>query len=245
MKANWQTLKDILLIVLFALVIFFIATCNQHLGEIKEMNRIEALQKQEIEHYKDQAGKDHATIQTMSSTAAVIEKVFSRKLDSVANAYDIKIKDVKEYIGVAFKVHGSGSAVVTKPTEPTIIHDTLDGVVKLDTLDSKLDVDDGFLTLHADIYKSNKSKYDYFYTDSLTAVKHVKKYGFLNLRKRTLFDFAFTNKNAFITGLEQFEKESPAERKRFGIGPFVGYGWLGNRFGITAGISVSYNLIRF
>lgn len=242
---SWSSFKNILLFVLIVLVIYFMATCSKHQGEIKELKRVEELQKQEVEHYKDQADRDHATVQVISSSAAVIEKAFSRKLDSVAEVYDIKKKNIQEYIEVAFKAHGSGTGAITKPTEPTVVHDTIDGVVRIDTVDSKLDLDDGFLTLHADIYKTGKYGYDYFYSDSLMAVKRVEKYGFLKLRKRTIFDLAFTNKNAYIIGLQQFEKESPLEHKRFGIGPFVGYGWLGNKFGISVGIGLTYNLIRF
>ena len=244
-------MKDILLIVLVLFIIFQIYTCKHQSNVISEMDRMHKIDSQQIQRHVDEEGRQHAVIEVAKSSNEVISKVFAMKLDSISKIFDIKNKkNIQEVMELAFKAYGKGRGTVTVPVGPErIVHDTVDGIARIDTIDQKLSIDtsmDKHLTFNADIFKTGKFRYSYTYTDSLMAVKHNKKYGLFNLRKREVYDLAFSNKDAIITGLKQFEKESPAERRRIFIGPTFGYGWYGKgmKFGPTFGISIGYGLFR-
>src|SRR5699024_7357646 len=77
----------------------------------------------------------------------------------------------------------------------------------------------------------------------MSLTKYEQGTGFLNLRKRQYLDVHFNNpifKPLNVTGFEITPKP-----KRFGIGPYIGYGFNGRKWTPSIGISVHYDLIRF
>jgi len=99
-------------------------------------------------------------------------------------------------------------------------------------------VQDGYLDFHADVYDELNAPYEYAYSDTLEFAWHEKREKWWKAKK--LYGSGkLNNKNAQIVNSESILISTRA--KRFGIGPYVGYGFGG----LNAGISVHWSVIKF
>lgn len=102
-------------------------------------------------------------------------------------------------------------------------------------------VQDGYLDLQADVYSEIDAPYKYSYTDTLKYAFYMKRERWYKARK--LYGAAMlSNPNARVTNTQSFLVQRD---KRFGLGPYFGYGVGVSGAQTNIGISVHYSLIRF
>lgn len=245
-SGNSNLTKYLIYAVLIVIIILLLKQCQKERNERKDMEKVGRLKDQSIKYWKDENGKEHATVEEIKASKKVIEYYFQEKMDSISKILKIKEKQIQDFNEIKFIASGSGKGKVITRDSIVYVRDPNDyGVyVPKDTITSQIHPNDGYLAFNAYMKKNGTYDYDYTYKDELTRVTHYEKFGFLNLKKRSIIDFSFKNPKSHISGITQFRVE-PDKIKRFGIGPFIGYGWTGKKFGITGGIALQYNFIRF
>jgi hypothetical protein len=98
-----------------------------------------------------------------------------------------------------------------------------------------------YLTLEGVLADTPYINYSTF--DSLIVTTYFKKKWFLG-KKETFVDAYSLNPNAHISGLVGL-KVATEKPKRFGLGPYIGYGYSGDKWQPSVGLSLQYSLIRF
>ena len=239
------TLKDIIYgIMIFALVGLLISNCNSK-KEIEDSYQTAIqLKDQSIKSYKDDSGRFHATEISQISSYNVLKSLYSKELDSTAKTLKIKDNRINEFIQAGFVTHNSGSGKFIHDTSKIAIHDTINGVVKIEDDSLTID-DDGHLNFKLLTFTDGDYDWSYSYKDTLNYVSHKEKYGFLNLKSRMLVDFSMSNKNSKVVGIKQFKVSDIEPNKHFSVGPYIGIQYDGKLFTPSAGISVQYSLFKF
>lgn len=77
----------------------------------------------------------------------------------------------------------------------------------------------------------------------MSLTKYDKGTGFLHLKKRHYLDVHFNNLIFRPLNVSGFDISDPV--RHWSIGPYIGYGWSGDRWAPQMGISLQYSLIRF
>jgi hypothetical protein len=243
---NSSFMKTLLIIGLIIALLLTMQKCHKSQCERESLEKVGKLKDQKIKYWKDANDREHATVEEIKASRDVIKYYFQAQLDSVSKILGIKEKQIQEFDKIAFVASGGGTGKIVTKDSIVYVRDPNDynTIVATDTITSQIHPRDGYLSFDAYMKTNGKYDYDYTYTDELVRVTHYEKYGFLKMKKRTIIDFSLKNPNSHVTGVTQF-KIDQQKPKKWGLGPFVGYGWTGKGFGITAGISLQYNIIRF
>jgi hypothetical protein len=202
-------------------------------------NRIQGLEsaleerESQITYRKTQEGKLIADKLAAEMRAREFEDAYPKLAEDISRQFDVKLKNLRAVIHAEFEARGSGNSVVNNYYDST-------GRQALE-----IQADDGYLQFKAQVYDSLDAPYEYTYRDSIRYVFHVKKQGFLGLGKRSLYASGMlSNPSAKITNSTSVLVREAGD-KRWGIGPYVGYGFGADGPQTTFGISVHYSLIKF
>ncbi len=228
------------------LEIFFIAAALCFLilfiGEVRKRHAgnagyesIIAEKTDSIRYRKSETGREIASKEAAFVSARQLGESYAYHLAEVRKELGIKEKQVKALLKITSTAHGSGT---------TIIRDT----VFIDSTGTEIPertfaLSDGYLSMAGRFHDKSDLFYQYSYTDSVSIVTHTKKQGLFGPTK-LFVSASFANPNNHITGLTNV-LVSEARDKRFGVGPFVGYGFSNGGAGVQIGVSVQYSLIRF
>lgn len=196
-------------------------------SQLESTESIIAAKNYDVEYWKDEAGNYKARTKAAEIEARHIEEYYGQKFDSVE--YMLKLA------GIKIKQLQSITHVKTV-TERTI--DTVK-LVEKDSLTYSFSFQDKWLAISGEVNRSHISFDQILGRDSLSIISYYKREKWY--KPKTLYVEA-TSHNPYtkFTGVQQFKikEEKP---KRFGIGPYVGYGFSGTQIGI----GVQYSVIRF
>lgn len=212
-----RNLFDILLGIIIALLL--LTHWNQRRSKIRDENMIEVM-KDSVKHWKDEYGNEHAKSKVIESNNL---DLFT-KLESTNET----IKELQKVIKSNKKIQ---SATVVKT------------VTKIDTV--LVRVKDTFRIKDKDIDYIATLKNDSLTTQlSLTSyLKLVHRYERKNIFSKKYLIIDAYEDNKYIKVDDVRSLRLPVERKRFGIGPFLGYDIINGNF--SGGISVNYNVLLF
>ena len=233
--------NKVLQVMLTVLVLILVAGGIGYLINKKDTDRMLELTQQQLETYRDKDGKQVARITYLEN-------------QRVTDILDLETKDseirelqelVKKYKG---ELRKGGSATIIK------------GETRVDTVIREVAVsgDSIYPTYSSPValgrwvvgnVSANRDSIalDLSIANEYHVVMGRERSGFLGLGKRRPFA-EVTNQNPYseTTSIRTYSVDR-ARPLRWGIGPYVGYGWSdgGIRPGFTTGISLNYNLIRF
>jgi hypothetical protein len=194
------------------------------------IERIREIRDDSISYWRDKFGREHAQKEMAQAGLSVIQSVYGPIIDSVLTALNIQGKQLQQLTLVGLQNSNTVS-------------------LKVDTvfLDSSqhynFSYQDRWIDLDGRIGKDSYLNYSTF--DSLVITGYIKKYGFLGLgRRETMVDVYSINPHSKISGLQgiSIQKE---RAKRFGLGPYAGFGWNGRQWSISGGIALTYDILKF
>jgi hypothetical protein len=240
---NSRFIINISVVILILVLLFSLKQCANNINTLEEYKKTLSLKDQQIQYWKDSAGRSHAKVQEIVASEEVIRTVYKKELDSIAHILDIKAKQIKEYISVITNSKGNGSGTL-------IIHDTVtkqtsDSVLIHDTTGYSLKVYDGYLNFNADINKNLTYTYQYSFIDSLGITKYYKKRGLFGLKKDYYVDVFSSNKNTTITGLKQFRISDIQKPKPFSLTVGAGASFINGAIRPTISATLGITIIRF
>jgi hypothetical protein len=214
---------------LVVVAIFVFRSCKRNKEQTADVKEIIKIQHDTVHHWTDKEGRDHGRVQLAEADAATLRALYPA-MDEMAKTLRVQAKQIQAL--TAMSVRTSGEVV------PTV-----DTVVINDKAYQHFVYSDPYLKLDGVLSETPLIKYEIF--DSLTVATFSKRKGFLGLGKKEIFVDAYsTNPNAHIKGLTGLRVASePA--KRFGVGPAISYGFDGQQWRATVGVSLQYSLIRF
>lgn len=211
------------------LVAFFpIRSCRIAHNDLANLRDLQGIKDDTIRYWKDAAGTEHAEKQVAIASFEAARIVWRHELDSVAQLLKIKPKDIQELKTIGTVAAGTISPVVVTISGPGQPHV------------QRISYEDQWLSLDGVV--ADTAVFTYRVRDSLTLTTYRKKVGLF--RYNTVVDGYSHNPNAHITGLSSLQIKTPAPG-RIGIGPYFGYGFDGQRWAPSAGLSIHYSLIRF
>lgn len=192
-----------------------------------------------VTYYKNREGVLIAEKASAAISHANAQLFYAAELARVKKDFDLKTKEMnqlKSFFEAGILVQDSGTSVIT----PRFNGDSTKKI-------RDLQVADGYLNFKADV-TTDTATWKYNYTDTLTAIGLIKKFGFLGLGRQDYFIRAkLQNKKAMITSVKSFRIEE-FKTKRFGLGVGVGYAPLVpgppiQKIQVTFG--VHYDLLQF
>lgn len=238
-KMKFYRIMSLVMAVMLIIVIAF-----SYLMTMEQDHRIQGLQsalresKSEIEYRKNKEGKLIAEKAAAQQSYSDLKKNMETFANQISKDLDIKVKNMRAGLIASFQAKGEGVATITK-----IPYDSSANLLDSSFEPFAVTFDDGYLGTQVDIYSPIDARYTYVYSDTLTFAFHTKKKWLLG-RKQLFSSGVLANPNAKITN-SQAVLVKEYKDKRFGIGPYVGYGFGADGAQTTFGISVHYSLIRF
>lgn len=189
-----------------------------------------------IHHFKTESGRQAVEKSAAIATTSEFEEAYPELLAELKDL-KVKVKDLRAIVQVGFQAEGSGTMIV----RDTVYQDSVRY--------KEIYMDDGYLkfgTMWPDMANGRMDKnlpglYRYTYRDTLTYGFRTERKWFLG--KERLYGFGgLKNPQANIRSATNVLIEDYKD-KRFSIGPYVGYGLIGNR--IDFGVSVQYAVWKF
>lgn len=226
-------MSRILLIIIVVLVVTNILSidgCIKQSDKNDSQNLVINALNDTVSKWKDKYGREHSSKLLAEGNLDVLNTMYGHKLDSVSMALKVAKKHIKSLstIGVF------ANRLIVTDLDTFYIDSN-----KYYTFQYK----DSWLDMSAVIKDSVTLKYKSF--DSLVITTYSKKQkGFLNFKRDTYIDGYSLNPYSTIRGIEGIRVYNE-KRKRWGVGPYFGYGFDGKTFRAQAGISINYDLIQF
>ncbi len=215
------------LAVLMLISFLAIRSCKRQVQDTTDLaDAVEVRQAPPV-HYQDASGRDHAVKQEVQASRDVVQIAYRNELDSIKAILKVKDKQIE------------GLIIAGTRTEATVPLQSMP--VPGDTCSYDFSYSDRFFS--ADGRAGHNSYLHYIVTDSLVFVPYWKRSWALGRKTHYVDAFSY-NPNVRITGLDA-ARVIAREPGRIGLGPFVGYGYDGQRWRPTAGISFHYSIIRF
>lgn len=185
-------------------------------------------QQAEIEVRKNKEGKAIAEKVAAEVRLQEFKAVLPNQVEAIEKAFDIKIKNLENFIAVKFSAQGSGSSTINNYYQKGDSTHALKELV----------FNDRFLSFKAQLDQQNIPS-TYTYMDSLTVIGFWKRKWFGG-RQTHYVDAMFQNPNNVSTGLRNIKIDSFKD-KRFVLGPYVGIDIQGKP---SVGFALHYDLIR-
>lgn len=194
------------------------------------IERIREIRDDSINYWKDVAGREHAQKIMAVAEMNVIKEVYGPFMDSVLHA----LGNINGQLNQV-TVMGVASTGRVQLRVDTIYIDSTQAM--------NFNYKDRWIDITGTIGRESYLQYSTF--DSLIVSSFTKRRGFLGLgRKDTYIDAYSLNPHSKISGLQgiQIAKERP---RRFGVGPYVGFGYAGGRWWPMMGFGLNYSLLKF
>lgn len=187
-----------------------------------------------VRTWQDEAGRWRAEATIAQVSKKDLQDFFSLESKQIREDFDIKLKNVTGYLRASMY---TGDTVLLKTDSTTrIIVQNKNGsdtaIFHYTDIWSRFDA-----TLH-----NSQLNLSYQVRDSVTFVSSTKRSGLFGPIHTVLNGIGY-NPNTHINGITGIDIKAPD--RRFGIGPYIGYGWNGNKWSPSAGISVHYSLFKF
>lgn len=219
------------IIIVFLLVIVTALSLRGCFRKEKEkaiLRDVVEIQQDSTSYWKDQFNTEHASKQLADADLSSLRAAYGSLLDTIKARTGSKGEDLQAVTAAST----SGTGKVTPKIDTVYLPDS--------SMAYKFRYNDRWLDLDGIIGK--EPVINYRFSDSIVLTTYRKKVGFL--RKATYVDGYSLNPNVRITGLTGI-RVSSAKPKRFGVGPYIGYGWNGSSWTPNIGISLQYSIIKF
>jgi hypothetical protein len=225
--------KTTLILIAFIMLVGWGLTVRSCIAERHKKQQVIALPIQNpndsTSHYRDLYNRDHAEHQQAIADIKTLKAYYPHIIDSVCKSLDIKSNALQSLAAIG--MHSDNTV--------QILIDT----VYVDSSHKqalRLKYDDRWITLRGTI--SDNPEIHYTTYDSLIITSYRKKTGWF---KHAVYVDAYSlNPHSRIDGVTGIKVDQVID-KRFGIGPYIGYGYDGQRFRPSIGLSVNYSLIKF
>lgn len=222
----------ILISALTAIIIFLFMYIWETDKRVQGLQSANAAQQSEISYHTSRSGKLIAERQAAELRVKEFKETYPKMAEDITRDFDIKIKNLKAYMQSEFQAVGKGDADITNNyyTDSTGVRRSY----------WELKASDGYLDFSSTVLDSLHAPYKYTYSDTIKYAFSVKKKWLFG--KQSLYGSGMLgNPNAKITNTQSV-LINDFKDKRFGVGPYVGYGLNGK---VSFGLSVQYSLIKF
>lgn len=224
-----QTTQRIIIIFLLVTVTALsLKSCFHQKKENAILKDVVEIKQDSTSYWKDRFNTEHGEKLSADASLSTLRSVYNQLLDSVSNRLDVKDNSIQSV--TAASTSGSGKIVPKLDT----IHSPDS------TLQYRFRYKDRWLDLDGIVGKDPSISYQF--RDSIVFTTYKKKVGLL--KRQTYIDGYSLNPNVRVTGITGIRVSNIKER-RFGLGPYLGYGWNGAKWSPSAGISIHYSLLKF
>lgn len=193
--------------------------------------------------YIDDNNNMHDKINTLSADRDAFIKTNKEYVDSIAKLNKIKSKNITSITTVA--THTDGKIIANIDTNTVNLPIATDKTTNSTSIKVRpVNYEDRWIKLNGFV-GTNKLYATYSYTDSLIYVGSQKRSGFLGMgRMKAYLDVSSNNPNTIITNARSIQLTKIKDYK-WSLGPYAGYGYDGNKWSPSLGISVQYSLFKF
>lgn len=215
-------------VVFAAIIIVLLAAFTSSQKDIHNLKEIIVEKQDSLTYRKAENGTLIAQKHAAEINYRQFEEHYAEQAKAIEKVFDIKIKEMKEFVALKFTAQGSGSSTINNyyPKGDT-------GQVKKEVV-----FNDGFLRFNVQLEEVGMPT-TYTYTDSLTLVGFTKKKWFGG-RREYFVNAAFENPNNKATSLRNIRIEDFKD-KRIALGPYVGIDTNGK---LSVGVALHYDLVR-
>lgn len=224
---KFQTERILIVFLLIVVATLSLRSCFRKERENIVLKEAVQIKEDSTSFWIDSLGRTHAQKRNIEADLASLRTLYHVQIDSLTAALEIKDKELQ---GVIMTSSSATAKVI--PKVDTIRVDSSIGY--------KFRYNDKWLTLEGII---SKDPYiSYAFRDSLVLTTYTKRTGIF--RKEVYVDGYSLNPNVRITNITGI-RVATQNTSRLGFGPYVGYGWTGQKWQPNIGVSFHYSLIRF
>lgn len=191
------------------------------------LERIVERKKDTTRHYEDEAGRTHGVTRVAEADPVSLRAIYPF-MDSVLRTLDLQGKQLQVLTAASTKTEGT-------------FRPKVESIVKGDKTVQRVSYKDKYLDLEGIV--SDTPLFKYSIRDSLLFTTYTKKKWLLG-RKETFIDAYSPNPASKIENLTGL-RVSVEKPKRFGIGPYIGFGYNGQEWKPSVGLSLQYSIIKF
>jgi hypothetical protein len=186
--------------------------------------------------WQDEAGRWRAEATTAQVSKKDLMVFFCAEKKQIQEDFNIKLKNVTGYLRANMETIGEVSVKADSGTQIVVCNSNGSDTAQFHYSDTWTNFD-------AKLFK-NQLIIPYKTRDSIAFISSIKHLGFLGLGgTKAMLDGISYNPNSKISGITNIEVKVPAER--VGIGPYLGYGFNGSKWSLSAGIAIHYSLVKF
>lgn len=212
-------------------ILFFVAFVSYKLWNwkpqfITNTERITEIRNDTTRHWVDDQGRQHGETRLAQADIAILMAAYPR-VDSILRVLDIQGKQLQALTAMSTTTAGS-------------FRPKLESVARGDKTFQQISYKDKWLELDGVITDTPILQYSIY--DSFIVSTYWKRKWWLG-KKEVFIDAYSLNPASKVNNLTGL-KVSTENPKRFGIGPYVGYGWNGREWAPSVGVSLNYSLIR-
>jgi hypothetical protein len=228
MKINvWAVLFGV--VAIFCIVLQ-VESCHQD----KYYSSIISSKDDTVRTWQDEAGRWRAEATTATVSKKDLQEFFSMESEQIRKDFDTKLKNVTGYLRSSMQTTGTVAMKADSGTK--VIIQNLNGsdtaVFHYTDIWSHFDA----------ILHNSQLQLSYRVHDSIAFVSSIKRNGLFGPTHTVLNGISY-NPNTKISGITGIDIKVPD--RKFGIGPYIGYGWNGSSWSPSVGISVHYSLVKF
>jgi hypothetical protein len=217
-------------VVVLLVILFQIKSCHDK----NYYSNILLLKNDTIKQWKDEAGRWHAEAVASELSKDEMKTFFSKEVSELQKDFNIKLKDVTAYL--------KASIQSDKDITMAVDSGSMISVTNLNGSDTAVfHFNDAWSTINASLYNNKLHLIQQSY-DSISFVTSIKRSWLFGPRTTVLNGISY-NPSSKISGITGIEIKVPS--RRFGIGPYVGYGFNGKSWGMNAGVSIHYSVVKF
>ena len=218
--------------VIFALMVFMCVLLVKEKTRGRQLYAMHLSDAERIAYYKNKYNEEVATRRAVEADLNLLKKTHGQQLDSVADRFNIRIRNLQTALNAA--IVSGGHQVVEVVTTDTVIQE-----VKVPVNSFKYK--DKWISISGKIYNNNAT-IDWEYYDEIQFILHYKRQNMFK-RKELYVSAVSTNPHARIVGLESMRVTNT--KTRFGIGLMAGYGVSDTGLSPFIGAGVYYSIINF
>ena len=223
---KFQTERILIVFLLIVITALSLRSCFRKERENVVLKEAVQIKEDSTSFWKDSLGRMHAQKRNIEADLASIRTLYHLQLDSLTTALEVKESALQ-------------AVIITKSSASGRVIPKVDTVLVDSSVGYRFRYNDKWLALDGVIAKEPYISYQF--QDSLVLTTYSKKVGWF--RKETYVDGYSLNPNVRITNITGI-RVSTQNTSRIGFGPYVGYGWNGRQWQVTAGVSVHYSLIK-
>lgn len=201
----------------------------------------------QIKTYVDENGNLHGQVEVLKIDKKTYAGLNPAQMDSLAQSLGTKVNKINSILNLSMANQGQLAAIIDTQYKIIMSKEIINSkeVTRRDSVRYfTFKYDDKFMDFKGKI-DSGKLTADYKLRDSLTFITFHKNTGFLGLgKKKTFIDVQTQNPNVTFSRMQKIELTSE-KVKKFSLGPCVNYGFNGEKFQPSIGVSLQYSLIRF